>query len=108
MAETIRRAEIQEHVRRRFLENLERRLRLLRKLYVDRNWIALRSEVHSLAGSAPQFGLGAIADSADRALSFFPPGTLSAARVLPEASRELEALFSTIDTTLVSDKITSI
>lgn len=108
MAETIRRAEIHDHVRRRFLENLERRLKNLRKLYVDREWNTLRSEVQSLAGTAPQFGLGAVALSADRVLSFLPPGNLSSARTLPEASRELELLFSTIDTTLVSDKITSI
>src|SRR5690349_8635670 len=56
--------EIEDRLRRRYLDRLSQRVKRLRKLLVERNWEELRAECGHLAASGDSFGFSNLTDLA--------------------------------------------
>ena len=92
--------EIQDRLKKQYLERLSQRMKKLRKELVDRNWPTLKSECRQLK-SSESFGLAEICELAIRAEAAIPDGPVSRAKALPEAREAVDALISGIDNILV-------
>lgn len=96
--------EINERLKRRYLDRLSFRLRTLRKSLILRNWQALREDCQQLALSCETFGFTTLTRLAKEAYLAIPTGRLSRAAVLPMAKSKIEILITSIDTALIDSK----
>lgn len=97
--------EIQERLRKRYLDRLSERMRKMRKELVDRNWNGIRSECRQLRGSGDSFGFPEITQLALDAEKTIPEGDVSRARNLPETRQAVERLITAIDMILIVNTI---
>jgi hypothetical protein len=91
--------EIQEKLRKQYLERLSLRMKKLRKELVDRNWPVLKTECRQLKTSE-SFGFSEISQLAVRAEASIPAGDISRAKGLPEARQAIDELITAIDSVL--------
>lgn len=94
--------EIEDRLRRRYLDRLGGRVKKLRKLLIERNWEELRTEYTQLAVSGVTFGFSSITQLADSAQATLPPGRISRALTPLHAKERTEALISEIDSLLTT------
>lgn len=88
--------EIQDRLRRRYLDRLSHRLRRMRKALIARNWDELKNDCRHLGQNVESFGfaeLRTLALSAEHAI----PAHLPKALVPPQAKRALELLLKEMD-----------
>jgi len=97
--------EIDERLKRRYLERLSLRVRKLRKLIIDRSWEDLRNECHQLANSGESFGFPHLTLLAKAAYQAIPQGKLSRATTPAQAKASLETLINAIDSTLIDHAV---
>lgn len=93
--------EIQNRLRKRFLDRLATRLARLRKELVSRNWPALRTECRQIKGGGEAFGYPELTELADAAERSLPEREVPHAMVLPEAREVVEKLIARIDALLI-------
>lgn len=93
--------EIQERLKRRYLDRLVSRVKKLRRDLVDRDWPALRTECRQLRLSGESFGFVQITQLALHAESLLPEEDSPRARSYPETRIAIEALISVIDEVLI-------
>lgn len=89
--------EIDDRLRRRYLDRLSQRVKKLRKLLVERNWEELRLECGQLASSGETFGFQKLTDLAVAARETIPPGKVARAATPLRAKETTEALIANID-----------
>lgn len=97
--------EIEDRLRRRYLDRLNLRLREIRKLLVSRNWEELRSECEQLASSGETFGFKELTQLAIQAQRSIPPGRVSRAMAPSSAKKNLEQLIAAIDNVLLENSV---
>jgi HPt (histidine-containing phosphotransfer) domain-containing protein len=97
--------EIDDRLKRRYLERLGQRVRRLRKLIIDRNWEDLRNECHQLATSGESFGFPHLTLLAKAAHQNIPQGKVSRATTPIQAKASLETLINAIDSTLIEHAV---
>lgn len=97
-------SEIQERVRKGYVDRLFQRSQKMRKLCAERDWAKLKLECAHLMQTARSFGFTQIADIAHRVEQAIPPGQVSRATPCPEAREKAESLFSAIDTLVTTQR----
>jgi hypothetical protein len=95
--------EINDRLRRRYLDRLSQRVKKLRKLLVERNWEDLRMECGQLAASGETFGFEDLTLLSIAAQKSIPSGKLSRAYTPPLAKETTETLIASIDTILMNE-----
>lgn len=95
-------SEIQERLRRRFLDRLAERVKGLRKSAVDRDWATLREECRHVASGGETHGFARLRELADRAAAEIPPDDVPKSRNLPQARVAAEELIRHIDSLLAT------
>ena len=98
-------SEIQERLRKRFLDRLAARMKRMRKELVERNWHVLKAEARILKGSGETFGFPELTLHAVRVEELIPKGEISRARTIPEAKQAVEELIVLIDTILIQHSV---
>jgi len=93
--------EIDDRLRRRYLDRLGQRVKKLRKLIVERNWEELRAECSQLAISGETFGFQNLTDLAQAAQDSIPQGKVPRAATPLRAKETTEALLTAIDSILI-------
>jgi HPt (histidine-containing phosphotransfer) domain-containing protein len=93
--------EIDERLRRRYLDRLGNKVKKLRKLLVERNWENLRDECTQLASSGETFGFQGLTRLAMNAQNSIPQGRVSRAATPTLAKESTEALISAVDEILI-------
>jgi HPt (histidine-containing phosphotransfer) domain-containing protein len=96
------RGEIQNRLRKRFLDRLHTKLPKMRKELLDRNWPLLRTSCRQIKGGGEAFGFPELKQLAERAEASLPKGEITKAMALPDARSALDELIEAIDKTLVS------
>jgi len=90
--------EIQERLRRRYVDRLAQRLRKMRRDLVARNWGDLKSDCHHLSSNVESFGFPELRELAERAEGSIPSSILASRAFVPaQAKRTLEALLTEMD-----------
>lgn len=95
--------EINDRLRRRYLDRLSQRVKRLRKLLVERNWEDLRLECGQLAASGETFGFEDLTYLSIAAQKSIPSGKLSRAYTPPMAKETTETLIAAIDSILMNE-----
>lgn len=98
-------SEIQDRLRKRFLDRLSERLKRIRKELVERNWAILRAECRQIRSSGETFGFPELTVLAVSAEAAIPEGEISKARNLPEAKQAVEALVAGIEGILIEHSL---
>src|SRR4051812_27664434 len=98
-------AEIQERLRKRYLERLVQRVKKMRRNLADRSWEELRTEVHQLRGTGESFGFKILTTLAANAEDTIPPGKIHKAMMLQEARHNVEMLIAAIDDILTENNV---
>ncbi len=96
--------EIDERLRRRYLDRLELRVKRLRKLLVERAWEELRLECCQISHSAESFGFSSLTALAFVAQSAIPAGRILKAATPLHAKATTETLIACIDQILIEYK----
>jgi hypothetical protein len=97
--------EIDERLRRRYLDRLSQRVKKLRKLLVERNWEELRAECSHLANSGQTFGFDHLTQSAINAQACIPQGKIPRAATPLRAKETTEALIAALDNVLMDHTV---
>jgi hypothetical protein len=97
--------EINDRLRRRYLDRLSQRVKRLRKLLIDRNWEELRAECSQLAASGENFGFDGLTQLAIAAQESIPRGKVSRAATPIHAKENAEALITAADTILMEHAV---
>lgn len=97
--------EVQEKIKRRYLERLAQKVKKIRRDLLERNWQQLRVECQHLRESAEGFGFLDLVKNAERAESTIPQGNIPKAKILPGARQAFEHLTSVIDDLLTAHAI---
>jgi hypothetical protein len=97
--------EIDDRLRRRYLDRLSQRVKKLRKLTVERNWEELRVECGHLAMSGETFGFENITHLAMIAQSTIPSGRVSRAATPAHAKEATESLIGAVDAILMENAV---
>ncbi len=97
--------EIDERLRRRYLDRLGQRVKKLRRLLVERNWEDLRIECAQLAASGETFGFQRLTLLAIAAQETIPTGRISRAATPLRAKESTETLITAIDSILVEQTV---
>lgn len=100
--------EIDERLRRRYLDRLSQRVKKLRKLLVERNWEDLRTECAQLAMSGETFGFHTITHLAIAAQESIPTGRTSRAATPAHAKANSEALIAAVDSVLIEHTVSRV
>jgi HPt (histidine-containing phosphotransfer) domain-containing protein len=90
-------SEIQERVRKGYINRLHDRVQKMRRNLADRNWQELRQECVHLKTTATTFDLPDLAGLAAKVERAIPESCRSSATGLPEAKEAAENLFSEVD-----------
>ena len=98
-------SEINDRLRRRYLDRLSQRVKRLRRLLVERNWEELRTECGQLAASGETFGFENLTFLANAAQKAIPEGKLSRAFTPFYAKETTETLISAIDSILIEHTV---
>ncbi len=93
--------EIDERLKRRYLDRLVDRVKKLRKLIVERKWEELRLECGQLAVSSSTFGFENLKSLACMAQESIPVGKISRPAAPVHAKKNVETLIATIDSILM-------
>lgn len=99
--------EIDERLRRRYMDRLEQKVKKLRKLLVERNWEDLRSECGHLASSGETFGFPGLTQLAVSVQRSIPQGKIPRAATPGLARESAEALISAVDEVLIEHNVSS-
>lgn len=97
--------EIDERLRRRYLDRLSQRVKKLRKLLIERNWEELRVECGQLATSGETFGFPKLTHLALAAQSAIPLGKVSRAATPLRAKETSESLIAAVDAILMDHTV---
>lgn len=97
--------EVQSRVRKGYLDRLNDRSKKMRKLYVERKWIELRTECTHLKNTASSFGFPSITHLAKEVEGTIPTELTSRAKSPPRARKTVEELLSAIDHILIADSM---
>jgi hypothetical protein len=97
--------EIEDRLRRRYLDRLSQKVKVLRKNLMQRDWEALRTDLRQLVVSGDTFGFKRVTELAQIAALTIPSGRVTKASHLPEAKPAIEALVSAIDDLLIDHSI---
>jgi len=95
--------EIEERLRRGYLNRLGLRVKTLRKFIIERNWEKLREECVALSTRGDSFGFPEIVALADQVRRSVPIGKISRAATPPRTKEFAESLVTTIDSILVTN-----
>lgn len=93
-------SDIQERLKRRFLDRLAERGKSLRRSAVDRDWATLREECRHVASGGETFGFNGLKDLADRVAAAIPRDVIPRFHNLPEVRAAAEQLIQHIDSLL--------
>lgn len=90
--------EIQNRLRRRYIDRLAQRLRKMRRDLIARNWNDLKSECIQLKNNVESFGFSELRDLAEKAEESIPTSFLASRALIPsEAKRSLDQLLTEMD-----------
>lgn len=92
--------EIQDRLRKRYIDRLSVRVKKLRKDHVERNWASLKSECRQLVQSAENFGFRELARLAREAEQSLPDENIPSAVVIPEGREAVGNLITAIEAIL--------
>ncbi|MBY0470918.1 Hpt domain-containing protein [bacterium] len=98
-------SEIQDRLRKRFLERLATRIRKMRRDLAVRDWSAVRIECRQIRESGRKFGFDDLTLLAARAEQLIPNGSMSRAETMPEAKEAVLSLINKIDQILITNFI---
>ena len=96
--------EIQERLRKRYLDRLAQRVKKMRRLVAEKDWLELRGECIQLK-SSESFGYRLLTELASRAVVLIPERGFSRAAALPEAKASIEGVISAIDNVLTENDV---
>ena len=96
--------EINDRLKRRYLDRLSVRVKKLRRLLVERSWEELRTECGQLAASGETFGFDDLTFLSIAVQKSIPPGKLSRAYTPTMAKQTAESLIAAIDTVLINSQ----
>ena len=99
------RIEIDARLKRRYLDRLKDRMRVLRVKLVLRDWEAIHKECHHISQSAPQFGFGDLGMMAEKVTQRLQGKSFSRARPPQQAKLDFEALLSFMDCLSVNEQL---
>lgn len=99
--------EIDERLRRRYMDRLELKVKKLRKLLVERNWEDLRNECGQLASSGETFGFPGLTQLAVSVQNSIPQGKIPRAATPTSARENTEALITAVDDVLIEHNASS-
>jgi hypothetical protein len=99
--------EIQARVRRRYIDRLSQRVRRMRKMLLERNWLELRNEARQIREGGEGFGFTHLTELATTAERVIPENGISRLRPLPEARQAIESLLIAIDLILAEASVSS-
>ncbi len=88
--------EISFQVRRGYLERLAPRIRRMRKLYAERNWLGLRTECEHIRDTASRFGF-------DHLTSMASEAGVKLGALNPDNRKVIENFLSAVDHLLIKD-----
>jgi HPt (histidine-containing phosphotransfer) domain-containing protein len=97
--------EIDDRLRRRYLDRLAHRVKKLRRLLVERNWEGLRADCCQLATSGETFGFQNLTELAQSAQHSIPSGRVSRAATPLHAREAAEVLIGAIDSILIEHAV---
>lgn len=97
--------EIQNRLKKRFLDRLASRIGRIRKELIERNWRELKAECRQIKSGGESFGFPELAHSALTAEITLPEDDQSPAVNAPEAKKAVEHLISAVDELLISHSI---
>ena len=97
--------EIDDRLRRRYLDRLSQRVKRLRKHLVERNWEDLRIECGQLAASGETFGFERLTYLAIAAQNSIPLGKVSRAATPLHAKQNSEMLIAAVDSILMEHTV---
>lgn len=97
--------EIQNRLRKRFLDRLSMRMLRMRQGLVERNWPVLKAECRSISGSGKTFGFEQLSHLATEVDHLIPEGEISRAQGIPQAKKAVEHLIYMIDSILNENEI---
>lgn len=97
--------DIEDRMRKRYLERLASRVKKIRLLLLERDWEELRQECHQIAQSSEGFGVPTLKELAVQGEESIPPGKVSRASALPDARASIESLLTAIDVLLTNESI---
>lgn len=100
--------EIDDRLRRRYLDRLSHRVKRLRKLLIERKWEDLRVECGQLAVSGETFGFHNLTHLAQVSQNSIPTGKTPRAATPSHAKENTETLIATIDTILIDYTVSRI
>jgi hypothetical protein len=98
-------AEITDRLRRRYLDRLSIRVKKLRKLLIEKNWIELKTECYQLAISGETFGFNHLTALASQAHHSIPSGKIPRGSTPSLAKESTETLITGIDFVLVEHSV---
>lgn len=99
--------EIQARVQRRYVDRLSQRVRRMRRMLLERNWMELRNEARQLREAGEGFGFAQLTELAAAAERTIPENGASRLRPLPEARQAVESLLIAIDLILADASVTA-
>ncbi len=97
--------EIEERLRRRYLDRLGQRVKRLRRLLIERNWEELRTECAQVANSGETFGFKTVTTLAHVAQKSIPNRKISKAATPTHTKEAAEVLIHAIDTVLIENSV---
>ena len=97
--------EINDRLRRRYLDRLSQKVKRLRKLLIERNWEELRSECEHLASSGVNFGFQSVTHYAIAAQNSIPKGKVPRPSTPLYARETTEALIAAVDSILIEHTV---
>jgi hypothetical protein len=95
-------SEIQDRLRKRFLERLALRIRKMRRDLAVRDWDSVRTECKQIRESGRKFGFDDLTLLAARAEQLIPRGGVSRAETIPDAKEAVLSLINKIDQILIT------
>ena len=94
--------EIEDRLKRRYLDRLAERLKRMRKNLVDRSWSELKSECRQIRLNGEDFGFNELVSLATALEGNIPEGEISRSKPLPEAKIAAEDLLAAVEVVLQS------
>ena len=95
--------EINERLRRRYLDRLRQKVKKLRKLLVERDWEILKAECIQLASSGMTYGFRELTQLAIATEQAIPYGRVSRAMTPLSVKERAETLISAMDSVLIEN-----
>jgi hypothetical protein len=96
--------EVDQKLRKQYLGHLNQKVKIIRRLLVERNWELLRSECSQVASGGATYGFQKLSELARQTQEEIPPGKVSRACAPGYVKHKAEGLIFAMDAILMEDK----